>query len=114
MSDIKGVTEQKTQFGRWLRYFRKIHQQTQKDLALLLDVDATYISKLENGTTETMPSHDMLVALSHIWQYPLDDIYDVAGYYDPALIKYNVAMKPNLARELRKLYEPSKAATHDQ
>lgn len=100
------MTNQKQQFGTWLKEQRNACQLSQRELAEQLGVHYTYISKIENGNIATMPSHDVYTSLSFIFGVPLDEIEDVAGYYDETYVKHNIGVKPELARQLRKLYEP--------
>ncbi len=105
-SEMKGVTNQKLQFGAWLKLMRRHGKETQKDLARRIGVHFTYISKIENGTAETMPSYELLCKLADAMNMEHYEVLDAAGWYDETLIRYNVAANPELAKDLRKLYEP--------
>lgn len=107
IAEMKGATNQKLQFGAWLKMVRRLGKESQKDLARRLGVHSTYISKIENGTAETMPSYDLLCKLADALNIEHYEVLDAAGWYDETLIRYNVSANPELAKELRKLYKPS-------
>ena len=50
-------------FGQIIKEARKSNQITQRDLAKRIDVDFTYISKLENGVLEP-PSEEVIVKMA--------------------------------------------------
>ena len=50
-------------FGKWIKDARRSKGYSQRDLAALVKVDYTYLSKLENDRAEYPPKDDVIQAL---------------------------------------------------
>ena len=59
-------------FGEVLKVQRKVRKITQKDLAAKVDVDKTYISKLERGLRK--PSLEVAINLANMLEIPMAEI----------------------------------------
>ena len=59
-------------FGEILKVQRKVRKITQKDLAAKVDVDKTYISKLERGLRK--PSLEVAINLANMLEIPMAEI----------------------------------------
>ena len=91
--------------SHFVRRQRKEWAYTQADLADLLDVTPTYISKIENAKCEVIPSRNLLISLAHIFCLEPDYVYDMAGYYDKQKLDAAMALHPELSRMVRSLYQ---------
>ncbi|RKN76004.1 helix-turn-helix domain-containing protein [Paenibacillus ginsengarvi] len=54
-----------SEFGELLRGLRKQHKVTQRQLAELVGIDFTYISKIESGTMDP-PAEDKLIGIAEV------------------------------------------------
>ncbi|MDF2719770.1 MAG: transcriptional regulator, family [Paenibacillus sp.] len=52
-------------FGELLRSLRKQHKVTQRQLATLVGIDFTYISKIESGTMDP-PAEDKIIRMAEV------------------------------------------------
>ena len=59
-------------FGEILKVQRKVRKITQKDLAAKVEVDKTYISKLERGLRK--PSLEVAINLANMLEIPMAEI----------------------------------------
>ena len=59
-------------FGEVLKVQRKVRKITQKDLAAKVEVDKTYISKLERGLRK--PSLEVAINLANMLEIPMAEI----------------------------------------
>ena len=59
-------------FGEVLKVQRKVRKITQKDLAEKVEVDKTYISKLERGLRK--PSLEVAINLANMLEIPMAEI----------------------------------------
>lgn len=99
----------KERFGKHLKQWRESCNLSQKELAARVSVHPTYISKIENGKVEIMPSYDLLKRLEKELFLDCDAILDYAGYYDPVKLDKIIETYPDIAREIRRLYEQASA-----
>lgn len=76
---------------------------TQKELAKILKVDDSYISKIEKGYCEDAPSLDLLMRIAEVFDVSSDDLIDLAGYVDYGELREVVKLNPLLGRYLRDL-----------
>ncbi|GAA3405829.1 helix-turn-helix domain-containing protein [Paenibacillus hodogayensis] len=56
-----------SEFGELLRSLRKQHKITQRQLAALVGIDFTYISKIESGTMDP-PAEDKIIRIAEVLQ----------------------------------------------
>lgn len=96
----------KKAFGQELRRCRKlIELATQAWLAKQVGVHVTYISKIENGNIDIMPSRELIERLEAALFIDSGHLLDLAGYYDPKRLDEALERNPKLARDIRKIYE---------
>lgn len=69
------------QFGQWLRYYRKQHRMSQKEVADALGVGQTTIANYENNSR--FPDRQKLVSLAMLFNASLDEILGVRVKTDP-------------------------------
>lgn len=96
----------KKAFGQELRRCRKmIGLATQAWLAKQVGVHVTYISKIENGNIDIMPSRELIERLESALFIDSGHLLDLAGYYDPKKLDEAIEENPSIARIIRNLYE---------
>lgn len=61
----------KKTFGQTIRQLRKEKRLTQKEVAKKVDIDVTYLSKIENGKLDP-PAHDKIKKLAEILEVDSD------------------------------------------
>lgn len=66
-------------FGKQLREARRNKGFSQRDLAGLVDVDYTYLSKLENDRADYPPKDDVIRALAHHLELDAEELSYLAG-----------------------------------
>ena len=66
-------------FGKRLREARRSKGFSQRDLAGLVDVDYTYLSKLENDRADYPPKDDVIRALAHHLELDAEELSYLAG-----------------------------------
>lgn len=66
-------------FGKRLREARRNKGFSQRDLASLVDVDYTYLSKLENDRADYPPKDDVIRALAHHLELDAEELSYLAG-----------------------------------
>lgn len=86
-------------FGQKMRSLRLSHKMTQRELAEYLDVDFTYLSKLENGKMHR-PSENFIVRLANELNADADELLILAGRI-PSDIYDIIIANPHLIPELR-------------
>lgn len=89
--------------GQTVRALRKEHGLSQRQLAELVDVDFTYISKIENDHLDHSPSVRTLVRLAEALQVDELELMDLANKVPPAISA--VARSPEALRFFRKAAE---------
>lgn len=106
ISQLKVEIMRKKVFGQELRRIRKILVgRSQAWLASIVGVHVTYISKIETGNIDIMPSRDLIEKLESALFVDSGYLLDLAGYYDPKKLDEALERDPTLARDIRKLYE---------
>lgn len=118
-------------FGERLRELRKQRGLTQRDLAGVVGVDFTYISKIENGHMPP-PSEETIIKLARALRVDADELLSLAKKVPPHYrkeilkkgsplpdffrLKYSLTRQEaqSLEDDLRKLIERWKARKRDQ
>lgn len=91
------------EFGARVRLLRKQASLTQRQLAELIAVNFTYISKIEGGVVPA-PSEKVIVRLAEVLKADQDELFSLAGKIPPdiaPLLKNHEALKL-----LRSVYAP--------
>ena len=74
-------------FGKYIFKLRVQHQWTQVELAQRLNVNMTYISKIENGKLKYPPSDELLIKLAEVLEVDETQIFKKAGKLTPQAIE---------------------------
>ena len=97
----------KTTFGKLIRKARRDKEYSQRELAKLIGVNFTYLSKLENDHADYPPSNKIIQSLANQLNLDEQELTQLAGRIDPEdaeifrdLIKQYQEM-PVLLRRLR-------------
>ncbi len=90
--------ENKT-FGQVLKEIRRNKDVTQRQLAIAVGVDFSYISKIENDRMPP-PAADTIVKICDVLSVPPDDLLAMTGKM-PTLIKEAISEKPAAQQFLR-------------
>lgn len=98
-----GAREHTMLFGEHIRELRKAHHLTQRKFAELLNVDFTYISKIENGKVEFPPSKDLIRKMAGILETDAEALLALAGQFDHRALQELVAEIPEAGTLLRRL-----------
>lgn len=69
-------------FGETIKELRKQRGMTQRELADLLEVNFTYISKIENDKLEVLPSEDLIRRMAEVLKADAEELLDLAGKLD--------------------------------
>lgn len=77
--NIREFFNRMSQFSKVIRQARKASNLTQKELAKCLDIDSTYLSKLENNRFGIPPSEELIKRLSKALNLNYDDIRYLSG-----------------------------------
>ncbi|MEG4249648.1 MULTISPECIES: helix-turn-helix transcriptional regulator [unclassified Microcoleus] len=95
-------------FGQLIRQARQGKGFSQRDLAKLVKVDYTYLSKLENDRAEYPPKEEVIQSLAHQLELELKELRDLAGRITPEdakvvqdLVKRYPKQIPVLLRQMR-------------
>jgi transcriptional regulator with XRE-family HTH domain len=91
-------------FGTLIRQARKDKGYSQRDLAHLLGVDFTYLSKLENDRADYAPKEDVIRALAQHLDLDQEELIFLAGRIprqDEDFLKQNYKDMPLLFRRMR-------------
>ena len=92
-------------FGQLIRQARKDQGYSQRELAKLLELDFTYLSKLENERAEYPPKEAAIRLLAHHLELDAEELIFLAGRIperDEDLLKQNYKAMPALFRRMRK------------
>lgn len=84
-------------FGRCIREARQNKGYSQRDLATLVKVDYTYLSKLENNRADYPPKEDVIQALAEHLDLDAEELSYLAGRITPEDAK--------IVQELAKTYQ---------
>jgi transcriptional regulator with XRE-family HTH domain len=95
-------------FGNLIRQARKAKELSQRDLAKLVGVNYTYLSKLENDHAGTPPSEEVIERLALSLQLNAEELVYLAGRITPEdqkafeeFVKENYQQMPVLFRKLK-------------
>lgn len=88
-------------FGTRIRRLRQEQGLTQRQLAAKLDIDFTYLSKLENDRGE-MPGETTVRRLAQVLDTDVEELLALAGRIPPAL-QQKARQDADFARFLRRL-----------
>lgn len=95
-------------FGKRIREARQSKGFSQRDLALLVKVDYTYLSKLENDRAEYPPKEEVIQSLAQHLDLDAKELRDLAGRIAPEdvkvvqeLVKTYPKQMPVLFRQMR-------------
>lgn len=104
MQMLWGFKEVEQSFGKLIRQARKDKGYSQRELAKLLDVDFTYLSKLENDRADYAPKEDVIRSLARNLDLDEEQLIVLAGrlpqHYEDFL-KQNYKLMPALLRRMR-------------
>ena len=70
-------------FGELIRDARKQQEYSQRELAKLVEVNYTYLSKLENDHAEYPPSKEVIRSLAHHLHLDEEELTKLAGRINP-------------------------------
>lgn len=91
-------------FGELIRQARKDKGYSQRDLAKLLGLDFTYLSKLENDRADYAPKEEAIRALAHHLSLDEEELIFLAGRIpkrEEELLKEHYKDMPVLFRRMR-------------
>ena len=91
-------------FGQLIRQARKDKGYSQRELAKLVDLDFTYLSKLENDRADYPPKESVIRSLAHQLNLDAEELIFLAGRIperDEELLKQNYKAMPALFRRMR-------------
>jgi transcriptional regulator with XRE-family HTH domain len=98
-----------TTFGKLIRQARKAKELSQRELASLVGVNYTYLSKLENDHAGTPPSEEVIGRLAECLDLEADTLIYLAGRITEddqkvleEFIKENYEQMPVLFRKMKK------------
>jgi transcriptional regulator with XRE-family HTH domain len=74
-------------FGKCIWYARRRKGLSQRELAALLKIDFTYVSKLENDHADYPPSEEVIGSLAHHLDLDADELYGLSGRIAPEVVK---------------------------
>jgi transcriptional regulator with XRE-family HTH domain len=92
------------QFGQLIRQARKNKGYSQRELAKLLELDFTYLSKLENNRADYPPKEDVIRALARHLALDEEKLIFLAGripQQDESLLREHYENMPTLFRRMR-------------
>ncbi|NER93555.1 MAG: helix-turn-helix transcriptional regulator [Symploca sp. SIO1B1] len=91
-------------FGKLIRQARKEKGYSQRELAKLLDIDFTYLSKLENDRANYSPKEEIIRALAGSLGLKAEELIFLAGRIpqrDEDFLKQNYQAMPVLLRRMQ-------------
>lgn len=90
-------------FGDQIKDLRKQQHMTQRELADELGVNFTYISKIENGKLDVLPSEDLIRRMAQILETNAEDLLDLAGKLDVKELRQVAMDIPEAGAVLRRM-----------
>lgn len=90
-------------FGKKILELRRQKRLTQRELAALLEVDFTYISKIENDGIPHPPSEQLIRNMARVLSANAEELLDLAGKFDQRALQEVVAEIPEAGVLLRRL-----------
>ena len=94
----------KDDFGNLIRQARKEQKYSQRELAKLLKIDFTYLSKLENNRADYAPKEDVIRGLAKHLKLNEEELIFLAGripQQEEDLLKQHYKDMPALFRRMR-------------
>ncbi|MEM7760274.1 MAG: helix-turn-helix transcriptional regulator [Cyanobacteria bacterium P01_A01_bin.40] len=91
-------------FGKLIRQARKERKYSQRELAKLLKIDFTYLSKLENNRADYAPKEEVIRGLAKHLQLNEEELIFLAGripQQEEDLLKQHYKDMPALFRRMR-------------
>jgi HTH-type transcriptional regulator, competence development regulator len=91
-------------FGKLIRQARKVKNYSQRELAKILQIDFTYLSKLENSRAEYAPKEDVIRGLARNLDLDEEELIYLAGripHQEEELLKQHYKSMPALFRRMR-------------
>ena len=91
-------------FGQVIRQARKIKGYSQRELAKMLKIDFTYLSKLENNRADYAPKEDVIRGLARNLDINEEELIYLAGripHQEEELLKQHYKSMPALFRRMR-------------
>ena len=91
-------------FGKLIRQARKERKYSQRELAKLLKIDFTYLSKLENNRADYAPKEEVIRGLAKHLQLNEEELIFLAGripQQEEDLLKQHYKEMPALFRRMR-------------
>ena len=91
-------------FGQLIRQARKDKGYSQRELAKLVELDFTYLSKLENDRADYPPKEYVIQQLAHYLELNKEELIFLAGripQHDEDFIKQNYKTMPVLFRRMQ-------------
>jgi HTH-type transcriptional regulator, competence development regulator len=91
-------------FGKLIRQARKDRGYSQRELAKLLQLDFTYLSKLENNRADYAPKEDVIRGLARHLELDEEELIFLAGripHQEEDLLKQHYKDMPALFRRMR-------------
>ena len=102
-SSVK-IFNMKDDFGKLIRQARKDRKFSQRELAKLLKIDFTYLSKLENNRADYAPKEDVIRGLAKHLELNEEELIFLAGripQQEEDLLKEHYKEMPALFRRMR-------------
>lgn len=94
----------KDDFGKLIRQARKEQKYSQRELAKLLKIDFTYLSKLENNRADYAPKEEVIRGLARHLKLDEEELIFLAGripQQEEELLKQHYKQMPVLFRRMR-------------
>jgi HTH-type transcriptional regulator, competence development regulator len=91
-------------FGKLIRQARKVKNYSQRELAKILEIDFTYLSKLENNRADYAPKEDVIRGLARNLDLDEEELIYLAGripHQEEELLKQHYKSMPALFRRMR-------------
>ena len=91
-------------FGKLIRQARKDRKFSQRELAKLLKIDFTYLSKLENNRADYAPKEEVIRGLAKHLELNQEELIFLAGripHQEEDLLKQHYKEMPALFRRMR-------------
>ena len=91
-------------FGKLIRQARKDQKFSQRELAKLLKIDFTYLSKLENNRADYAPKEEVIRSLAKHLKLDEEELIFLAGripHQEADLLKQHYKEMPALFRRMR-------------
>ena len=98
-------------FGGRIRELRKLKDISLRDFADMVEIDFTYLSKIENGKVDP-PSEEKIIAMAKKLEVDAEELLSLAGKISGEQIRKAVEANPDVGILLRKLQ--SRNLTNDQ